>query len=71
MYDSERFDDLAIKRAIIRYFLSAQHSGNIAVSEGDSMPDYALKATAYLQTITALDPQTVENAKRFFYPSSN
>jgi hypothetical protein len=66
MYDSEGFSEPAIKRAIIRYFLLAQHSGNKAVSEGETMPEYAEKATQYLDTITAQDPQTVENAKRYF-----
>jgi len=66
MYDSEGFSEPAIKRAIIRYFLLAQHAGNKAASEGESMPEYATKATEYLETITANDPQTVENAKRYF-----
>ncbi len=66
MYDSEGFSEPAIKRAIIRYFLLAQHAGNKVASEGESTPEYATKATQYLETITTNDPQSVENAKRYF-----
>lgn len=70
MYDSEGFSEPAIKRAIIRYFLLAEHAGATAVSAGASMPEYAQKATEYLQIITEADPRTVENAKRYFNPPS-
>ncbi len=70
MYDSEGFSEPAIKRAIIRYFLLAEHAGTAAVTEGDSMPEYARKASQYLQIITETDPRTVENAKRYFNPPS-
>ncbi len=65
MYGAEGFTEPAMKRSIIRYFLHAQHAGSIAASEGESLPEYARKATEYLEEIKGRDPEILASAYRY------
>ncbi len=67
MYDDEKFNIPAVKRAIVR-FLYYCSQDKPAPSEGaadEAIPEYAVTAAAYLAELEKKDPKTVNDAKRY------
>ncbi|QDU81504.1 hypothetical protein Pla110_32460 [Polystyrenella longa] len=65
MYGAEGYEIGAIKRAIIRYYLSAIQAGSKDDADEDAQ-NVAAEAKNYLDDIREKDPKTVEQAERFF-----
>ncbi|MEZ6045487.1 MAG: hypothetical protein R3C11_07875 [Planctomycetaceae bacterium] len=65
MYGAEGYEIGAIKRAIIRYYLSAVKYGTAKEADQD-MQNVAAEAQWYLDSLREKDPKTVEQAERFF-----
>ncbi|MCH8828287.1 MAG: hypothetical protein IID45_01785 [Planctomycetes bacterium] len=66
LYDDEKFDTPAIKRAIVRFMLA----GAADVKKGtpvSKLPKHVVKAKANLATLQKKDPKIFRDAKRNFY----
>ncbi|MAT16618.1 MAG: hypothetical protein CMJ46_15265 [Planctomyces sp.] len=65
MYGAEGYDVGAIKRSIIRYYLTAIQMGKKEDADQDTK-NVAAEAQHYLDELRAKDPKMVEQAERFF-----
>ena len=66
MYDYEKFNIPAVKRAIVRFLYYASQDKPVAEDGAESVvPEHATKAAAYLAELEMKDPKTVTDAKRY------
>lgn len=65
LYGKGDYDVPAIKRAILRFLMTAEKSSPRS-SEGEN-PSHIAKAQNYLKQIQKRDPQTYQAAKRYFF----
>jgi hypothetical protein len=78
MYGQGEYDVPSIKRAIVRYLLTAakvappktddtKDKSSIAATKPEELPTHVLKARANLDKLREQDPKTVKDAERFFF----
>lgn len=65
LYQAEGYDIPSTKRAIVRFFLTAEAAKPKDSSQ--AAPDHVLKAQAHLKTLREKDPETVKAAEEFFF----
>ncbi len=78
MYGQGEYDVPSIKRAIVRYLLTAakvappktddtKDKASIVSTKPEELPAHVLKARANLERLREQDPKTVKDAERFFF----
>ena len=66
MYDDEKFNIPAVKRAIVRFMYYASQDKPAAEDGVEAeVPEHAAKAAGYLAELEMKDPKTVTDAKRY------
>ncbi len=64
LYSDAAYEDSRIKRAIVRYYLTAEIS---AKDSKANPPDHVLKARSHLAMLRQRDPETVTSAEESYY----
>ena len=65
MYGTEGYDILSTKRAIVRFYLTAE--GTKPKDAKEPLPAHVVSAQKHLKTLRDKDPETVKSAEEFFY----